>query len=101
MGSKQQRWPFPVGPDARAATTKRIVHEGHPILAVVHDIDGDWEFIDNGPLELDDLMLVHLAHIVEHYPEVIEFADLPPGWEARRVDATSDWRRSPLTVEPN
>ena len=101
MEPERKPWPFPIGPDGRAVTTRRIVYDGDPILAVVHDVDGDWEFIDNGPLELDDLMLVHLGHIVEHHSEVMQFADLPPGWEARRSDARSEWRRLPLIVEPN
>jgi hypothetical protein len=97
----QQRWRFPVGRNGRAITTKRIVYEGEPILGVVHETDGDWQFVDNGPLELDDVLLVHLGHIVDHHPEVLEVADLGPGWQAWRDDAKSPWRRSPLTVQPN
>ncbi len=99
LGSDGRKWPFPVDRDARAFTTKRIVHEGSPILEVHHGSDGNWQFVDVGPLGREDILLVHLGHIAENHPEVLELADLAPGWHAWRSDEKSAWQRGPFTAE--
>ncbi len=68
-----------------------------PILLVVHDDDGTWQFMPGASVEIDDGVALHLVHIVERHPYIHEIGDLPPGWAAER-DTTSDpWRRIPLS----
>lgn len=95
LGPDGSKWPFPVSRDARAFTTKRIV-DGAPILDVFHENNGDWQFVDRGPLGQEDVALVHLGPIVENHPEVLEVADLAPGWHAWRADEKSSWERGPF-----
>jgi hypothetical protein len=85
-------WPFPEPARSSAWTTKRIV-AGGPVLAIHHEDDGQWQFVDEGPFEEEDAAFVHLGHFVEHHPWVVEFADLPIGWMAYREDPTSPWQR--------
>ena len=71
---------------------RQIVFEGHPILIVSHDRDGDWQFLNpNIPTSEANGCLVGLDEIIDHDPTVVEVADLPVGKRATRRDSTSQW----------
>jgi Domain of unknown function (DUF4262) len=92
-------WRFPVSPDALVLTTAAIAFGGAPVSGIVHDEDGEWQFLD-GPEAFGELTIVHLAHVAATHPGVAAAADLPAGWEAWR-DSGGGWRRSPLEPEPD
>lgn len=89
----QGPWPFPDPPDTAAFTTKRIAFERHAVLHVVHDSDGDWQFLDGQDVTPDDAAVVHMAHVVGAHLGVVEVADLPRGWEAFRETENGPWTR--------
>jgi hypothetical protein len=64
-----------------------------PILLVVHDDDGDWQFLDGGAFDEEDAVAVHFGHVFEQHPELRSLADLPEGWAAERDSIGRDWRR--------
>jgi hypothetical protein len=84
-------WPFSEGIEGRAFTTKRIASGQTGVLAVYHDLDGDWQFIDEGPTERDDIEFVHLGHFVGQHPDVAEVASLKRGWRAVRDSGSGTW----------
>ena len=87
-------WPFADPPNVAAFTVNSIVRQGRPILLVVHDEeDGGWQFMDGGPLDMKDALLVSLASMVKRDPTLAQLADLPPGWQATRESATGPWKR--------
>ncbi len=86
-------WPFPDSPATRAFTTKRIAFEGRDVVYVVHDEDGDWQFLDGEDVTPDDGVLVHLEHVVGAHPRVADLGDLPRGWEAWQEPPGGDWIR--------
>jgi hypothetical protein len=86
-------WPYPDPHDTPVFATRRITDDGGPVLAVHHDLDGSWQFVDNGPKETEDIALVHLGHIVGADPTVVELADLPIGWMAFRASPMEAWTR--------
>ena len=92
----QGPWPFPDPPDTSAFTTKRIAFERHPVLYVVHDADGSWQFLDGQDVTEDDIALVHLAHVVGANAGISELADLPRGSEAVRETEAGPWTRRPM-----
>lgn len=92
-------WPFPDPPDTAAFTTKRIAFEDHPVLLVVHDADGSWQFLDGQDVTQGDVALVHLAHVVGANLAVTELADLPKGWEAERQAEGGTWTRRPFVAD--
>jgi len=92
-------WPFPVSPDALVLTTRAAAFEGGGVAGVVHDEDGEWQFLHGPYAEIDELIIVHLAHIAERHPGLPALADLPPGWEAWRHGG-GEWRRTPLEPDP-
>jgi hypothetical protein len=95
--ASQACWPFPDSPDALVLASERVAYGRAPVTEVVHDEDGEWQFLD-GPAEEGSLALVHLAHIVEGRPELTCLNDLPPGWEATRAEP-GRWDRAPLDPE--
>ena len=88
-------WAFPVSPDTLVLTTKAIAFDGAAVAGVVHDEEGEWQFLDDPAVDMEDLTIVHLAHVVARRPELAAVGDLPPGFEAW-LDAGGRWRRVEL-----
>jgi hypothetical protein len=88
-------WPFPVSPDTLVLTTKAIAFDGAPVVGVVHDEEGEWQFLDNPAVDMKDLTIVHLAHVVARRPELAAIANLPEGFEAW-LDGQGRWHRDAL-----
>jgi hypothetical protein len=75
-------------------TLNRIMRGESPILLVCHDEDdGGWQFLDGAEVVIEASALVCLHHIVELDPSLLELADLPIGWSARRSNADEPWQR--------
>jgi hypothetical protein len=83
-------------------TSRQVMHEGWPIMLVFHDAeDEEWQFV-NGRRDTEPgmrPMLVHAHHLVELDRFIVELADLPLGWEARRAAPDDDWIREPAPPE--
>ena len=88
-------WPFPVSPDALVLTTKSIAFDGVPVVGVVHDEEGEWQFLDNPAVDMKDLTIVHLAHVMARRPELGVVGDLAMGFEAW-LDGHGRWQREVL-----
>jgi hypothetical protein len=69
--------------------------ENEPILLVFHDEDGDWEFLSSYEEHADEVVLVHLGHVLEWDPTVSVLEDLPKGWKAWRWSVEDEWVREP------
>ena len=92
----QDPWPFDQPRNAATVSTTFVVNEGAPVLVAVHYADDhSWAFLDGGPFSVKIAMLVSMALAVDHDPSLLEVADLPPGWVARREAVGSDWIREP------
>jgi hypothetical protein len=93
-------WPFPDPENLAVFTLKRITRGESPILMVVHDEDdGSWQFLDGGEVAHEDATLVSLRSITRLDPTVLELADLPLGWVARRPGPGESWKRAPAVSE--
>lgn len=88
-------WPFPISPDTLVLTTKAIAFEDAAVAGVVHDEEGEWQFLDDPAVDMEDLTIVHLAHVVGRRPELGAVGDLPAGFEAWR-DGNGGWSREAL-----
>lgn len=73
-------------------TTKYVIKYGSPIVRVIHDEDGDWQFLgsDNN-LQETDAMIVSLSEIIEFDKTLIDIIDLPIGKQAIREDIGDTW----------
>jgi len=87
-------WPFADGPNCAVFTLKRILRGESHILLVVHDTDGDWQFLDGGECSEQDAAIVSLAEMVKLDPALSELATLPTGARAERLSPSEPWRVS-------
>ena len=86
-------WPFKEAPNTAVISLARVMDGSNPVLYVVHDEDGDWQFLDGGDVSQEDAATVSLEDIVEHDPSIKSLADLPIGWAAERAAAGQEWKR--------
>ena len=91
-------WPF-AGVGARTAVyTLHRITEGAPIVGVVHDHDGSWQFLDGEDVAAENITTIHLHHLLANHPHIRDVADLPPGEQAWR-DSHGVWHRSRIEAE--
>lgn len=79
--------------DLAAITLNRITDGTHPILYVVHDADGDWQFLDGGDVSEEDAAVVGMSTMIELDKTIHDLSDLPAGWAAKRQSVGQPWRR--------
>jgi len=73
-------------------TTRQWLELGKPILKVVHDNDGDWQFL-TGDQTQEDGKLVALAEMIKRDKTLNEVFDLDYGEEAERENLGGEWTR--------
>jgi hypothetical protein len=82
-----------------AVFTTRQVLEGSPILRVVHEADGDWQFLCDTTYDVADLKVVALEAIVKRDPTVNELFQLNYGWHALREAVGEKWQTEEHEIE--
>ena len=95
-------WSFPVPSDAPALTCRHVSDEGAPVLWVARESDAsrgeDWSLHCGAAGHADDeIVVIHLAHLVRGAPSVRALATLLLDWEADRPDVDSPWVSRPIT----
>jgi hypothetical protein len=74
-----------------AVFTTRQVLKGLPVLRVIHEDDGEWQFLCDTTYEVNDLKIVTLEELIKRDPTLNELFQLPYGWQAQRVVQAADW----------
>lgn len=86
--------------DLTTFTTRQWLDEQKPILRVVHDDDGDWQFLTDDQT-LEDIKIVALEELIKRDYTLNEVFDLEYGEEAERDFVGGDWRRNKIEIEDN
>lgn len=73
-------------------TTRQWLELGKPILRVVHDEDGDWQFL-TGDQIIDDAKIVALEQMIKRDITLNEVFDLNYGESAERDSVEGIWKR--------
>lgn len=79
-------------------TTRQWLELQKPILRVVHDHEGDWQFL-TGDQELEDMKIVALEELVLRDKTLNEVFDLDYGEAADRDSIGEQWKRSRIENE--
>jgi hypothetical protein len=79
-------------------TTRQWLELGKPVLHVVHDTDGDWQFLSGDQMP-DDARLLALEQIVLKDPTLNEVFNLDYGESAHREYLGGPWTRSKIEEE--
>ncbi len=101
-GAADQGWPFDQPRNVAVITLKQIIQRKIPILRVTHDVDDHgWQFL-NPSIETvtSNASVVSLEEIVKLDSSVLDVADLPVGWSARRKSVDEKWVREKLPAPP-
>lgn len=73
-------------------TTRGWLDENQPILRVVHNHNGDWQFLTADPMP-EDIRIVALEELVKSDSSLNDLFDLEYGEEAERNFAGDPWHR--------
>ncbi len=92
-------WPFPAPISIAAFCTDKVAREDFDVLRVVHDHDGDWQFLDDTTDVPGECVLLCLGCVFERNPDIATVADLPRGWAARREVAGGERERWEMPPE--
>lgn len=84
-----------------AVFTTRQVLEGLPILRVVHEADGSWQFLDGAVHDEADFKVVALKEIVKRDPTVNQLFQLNYEWHALREAVGEKWQTEKHEVAGN
>jgi hypothetical protein len=79
-------------------TTRQWLEEREPILRVVHDEDGDWQFL-TGEQMPEDIKIVALEEMTLRDKTINDVFNLDYGEAAERKFADDKWIRSSINVE--
>ncbi|MFM9988585.1 hypothetical protein [Flavobacterium sp.] len=72
-------------------TTKYVLIEKKNIIRVIHDSDGDWQFLTNDNVVESDALVVSLQQILEYDESISELLSLPRNKIAIRENKNSKW----------
>ncbi|WP_081493470.1 immunity protein Imm33 domain-containing protein [Herbaspirillum sp. CF444] len=92
-------WLFADPPNMAVISHRRIVERENSISFVSHDEDdGGWQFLPNsdGALDASEAVVASFKSIVDIDSSIVELADLPLGWCARRPSQTEQWIREKI-----
>ncbi len=96
MTSKLE-WPFSETENTAVITTSRVVKQESPVLCVVHDENGEWQFLDGNDIKIEDAVVVSLGSIIKHDNSLVSVAGLKSGCQAWRENIGYSWKQSKLT----
>jgi len=83
-----------------AFTTRQWLEDRKPILHVVHDNDGDWQFLTGDQMP-DDIKIVALEQLISRDKTLNEVFDLGYGEEAIRDNVGGKWKRQKVEYGEN
>ena len=94
MSKLHDPWPFADEPNVACVTVGSITDGVRPILLVSRDVDdGSWQMLTGDAFDIAEAKLVQLKHLVDLDASLVELADLPLGWTARRQRVDTPWSR--------
>src|SRR5919202_5590204 len=89
-------WPFErLQPDTMVMASPEVVTGKLPIVAVTHDDEGGWDFLDERGYADDSVGWVHFGQLYRDQPWLARFADLPADTQAW-LGEDGEWRQRPF-----
>jgi len=94
-------WPFADSINTATITTRQVLLDGHPVLFVSHDSDGNWQILCGTTTDATDALVISLGEALQRDRSIASLADMPRGWSARRRSPEDPWTREPMSPEPD
>ncbi|MBN1500181.1 MAG: hypothetical protein JW982_08500 [Spirochaetes bacterium] len=87
-----KKWPFDQNENVAALTTKNVMQNNYPVLAVTHYYDDDsWGFYCGTTDDPEDYMVVSMKEITDLDSTLFTISYLKPGMGAGRKNLESEW----------
>jgi hypothetical protein len=91
MGELSADWPFPhLEPDSTVMASAEVVAGTLPIVAVTHDAEGGWDFLDERGYADEAAGWVHFGKLYKAQPWLARFVAMEPDSQAW-LDADGQW----------
>jgi hypothetical protein len=68
-----------------------VVQKKQPILYIIHNSDGEWQFFADVRTQLDPVVELSIRDLIAIDSTIIDVAYLKKGWKAWRTDKASPW----------
>jgi hypothetical protein len=88
-------WQFPDPPETAAYATTRVLDGSRPLRYVLHDDDGDWQFLCGTTSAKCNIKMVCLTDLITLFPHAAHLADLPAGYAAEWLPDENLWEAGP------
>jgi hypothetical protein len=72
-------------------STRYVMFENLPVLEVVHDEEGDWQFYGGQEISESDAVFVSLKQVLARDHSIESLLGMPRGSVARRENESCDW----------
>ncbi len=73
-------------------TTRYVIHMNSVIVRVIHDDEGDWQFLgEESDLKEEDAMIISLGEILQRDNSLIDIINIPRGKIALRNGYNQAW----------
>jgi hypothetical protein len=84
-------WVFLEPPTTFVVTQRLVIDKKKPVLFVLHDKDGDWQFLADDYSPMDQAIELPLYEMVAIDSSIVQVAHLARGWKAWRTGQQSPW----------
>jgi hypothetical protein len=89
--STSSTWKFRQSPSTLVVTQRVVVQKKLPILYVVHNDQGEWQFLADDKIRMDPVVELSIRDLIAIDSTVADLAYLKKGWMAWRTDKSSPW----------
>jgi hypothetical protein len=79
-------------PQLAVFTLKDIVSGRKPVLHVVHDVDGDWQFLTGEAVSMEEAVLVSMNNMLTLDHSLSQLLEMENGFEANRATIQAEWQ---------
>jgi hypothetical protein len=80
-------------------SSKHIFTYKKDVTYVIHDNEGEWQFLSGEELDSGDLMMVTLEQMINHDESLLDIIGLQRGFEAIRKSKNTSWTIYPSPEE--
>ncbi|HEY4202820.1 MAG TPA: hypothetical protein VGM83_19895 [Devosiaceae bacterium] len=84
-------WPFDQARNVACLSSRAVIAGAPPLVVTHYEDDHSWAFLAGE--EASEPVVVAMSRVIDLYPELLQLADLPPGWTATRDAADRPWHR--------
>lgn len=73
-------------------TTRYVVKNNSPVVTVIYDKDGDWQFLSAEEIDESDAVVLSMKEMIKHDDTLYNIPELKCGQSAVRENIHSPWR---------